>query len=80
MLERILHEVAHRVRRARGEDVVGGFVGLKHAPHALDVLLGEAPVACCVEVAEVEGVLQPQADPRGRHRDLARDEGLPAAR
>ena len=45
-------ELAHRVRLAGGDHVVVGLVLLEHQPHRLDVVLGVAPVALGVEVAE----------------------------
>jgi hypothetical protein len=47
--------------------------------HGADVVLGVAPVALGVEVAEVEGVLQALLDAGGGAGDLAGDEGLAAA-
>jgi hypothetical protein len=46
----------------------------------LDVVLGVAPVALGVEVAEVEGVLQAEFDAREGAGDLASDEGLATGR
>jgi hypothetical protein len=61
------------------DHVVVGLVLLEHEPHHLDVLLGVAPVALGVEVAEVERVLEAHLDPGGGAGDLAGDEGLAAA-
>jgi hypothetical protein len=47
--------------------------------HGVDVVLGVAPVALGVQVAEVERVLQAELDARGGAGDLAGDEGLAAA-
>ena len=77
--EGLLAELPDAVRLVGGDDVVVGIVLLEHEPHHVDVLLGVAPVAAGVEVAEVEGLLQAELDPRGRPGDLARDEGLAAA-
>ena len=79
VLEGDLHEVAHRVGGAGGHDVVARLVGLQHRPHGLDVLLGVAPVARRVEVAQPELVGQPGLDRRDAHGDLAGDERLAAA-
>ena len=72
-------KLADAVLHARGDDVVLGLAGLEDEPHALDVVLGVAPVAEGVEVAEVEFVLQALGDAGGGEGDLARDEGLAAA-
>ena len=52
LVESPFAELTHGVCFASGYDVVVGLVGLQHAPHALDVLRGVAPVADGVEVAE----------------------------
>ncbi len=72
-------EVAHGHRVAGGQDVVVAGVGLQHPPHALDVLLGVAPVADRVEVPEVERLLQAGLDAGDCAGDLAGHEGLAAA-
>ncbi len=79
MRERGLEEVAHGEVAAGREHEVVGLVGLQHAPHALDVLGGVAPVADAVEVAEVDVVLRSGLDGGDRPRDLARHERLAAA-
>lgn len=50
------HEVAHRLGTVGGKHEGVGLVGLQHAPHALHVVFGEAPVALGVEVAEFQHV------------------------
>ena len=65
---------------ARRDDVVVRLVLLKHQPHGLDVVAGEAPVALGVEVSHDELLLQPFLDPGGTERDLAGDERLTPAR
>src|SRR5258706_134377 len=77
---RELHEIAHAVLLAGGDHEVLGLLLLQHQPLHLDVILGVAPVALRIEVAQEERVLQPQLDARERARDLARDEGLAAHR
>ena len=69
-------EVADHRRPAGGEDIVVGLGLLEDAPHALDVILGVAPVPLGVEVAEVELFLQAVPDARGGPGDFARHEGL----
>src|SRR5262249_62168194 len=48
MGERDLDELAHRVRFARGDDVVSRLVLLQHQPHCPYVVAGVAPVTCRV--------------------------------
>src|SRR5690606_8699081 len=74
VLERDLHQLADRVRLARGHHVIVGRGLLEHQPHRLDVVARKAPVALRVEVAERERVGQPQLDARDAVGDLARDE------
>ena len=79
IVEGELGKLADAVLHARGNDVVLGLAGLEDEPHTLDVVLGVAPVAEGVEVAEVEFVLQTLGDAGGGEGDLARDEGLATA-
>src|SRR5712692_4607779 len=80
LARRRVHEVAHAVLLAGGDDEVLGLLLLQDQPHHLDEVARMAPVALRVEVAEEEALLQPQLDARQRARDLARDEGLAAHR
>ena len=80
MREGDLAELAHRVRRVGGDDVVAGLVLLEHQPHRLDVVAGEAPVALGVEVAEGQLRLVPELDLGDPVGDLPRHELEPAAR
>ena len=64
----------------RRDHVVASFRLLEHQPLRLDVLLGVAPVADGVEVAEVQRVLDAGGDPRHRTGDLAGDKRLAAPR
>jgi len=68
------------VRLAAGDHVVVGLVLLEHQPHRLDVVLGVAPVAGRVEVAQLELGRQTVADRGGVPGDLAGDELEAAAR
>ena len=79
IVEGELGKLADAVLHARGDDEVLGLAGLEDEPHTLDVVLGVAPVAEGVEVAEVEFVLQALGDAGGGEGDLARDEGLATA-
>ena len=79
IVEGELGKLADAMLHARGDDVVLGLAGLEDEPHTLDVVLGVAPVAEGVEVAEVEFVLQTLGDAGGGEGNLARDEGLATA-
>ena len=79
IVEGELGKLADAVLHARGNDVVLGLAGLEDEPHTLDVVLGVAPVAEGIEVAEVEFVLQALGDAGGGEGDLAGDEGLATA-
>ena len=76
--EGLVQEFPHGVGFPGGDHVVVGRVLLEHEPHGLHVLLGVAPVASRVDVAEVELVLEPGLDHGGGPSDLPRHEGLPA--
>ena len=78
-MEGELGKLADAVLNARGDDEVLGLAGLEDEPHTLDVVLGVAPVAEGVEVAEVEFVLQALGDAGGGEGDLTGDEGLATA-
>ena len=52
---------------------------LEYEPHALDIVLGIAPVAEGVEVAQIEAVLLALCDACGSKSDLAGHEGLTSA-
>ena len=54
LVEGDLAALAHRVRLAGRDHVVLGVVALEHQPHRFDVVLGVAPVAFGVEVAEAQ--------------------------
>jgi hypothetical protein len=77
-VERDLHAPLHGVRDAGGNDEVVRGVVLEHQPHRLDVVLGIAPVAPGVEVAEPQLTRLAELDRRGVPGDLARHELEPA--
>mmetsp|Transcript_44843 Transcript_44843/g.122660 ORF Transcript_44843/g.122660 Transcript_44843/m.122660 type:complete len:271 (+) Transcript_44843:172-984(+) len=79
-IERLLHELAHRVALVGGEDEVLRLVALHHQPHSLHVVAGMAPVTLRVDVSQEENVLKPLGDAADRAGDLARDEGRATAR
>ena len=76
MTEGELVELADGVLHSGGNDEVLGTVVLQDEPHALYIVLGIAPVAEAVHIAQVEAVLQALADAGGSKGDLAGDEGL----
>ena len=78
--ERDLDEVAHRVRLAGRHHVVVRDWLLEHAPHRLDVVAGEAPVAAGVEVADDELGRLAERDARDALRHLPGHELATAAR
>jgi len=55
---------------------VFGLVVLQNKPHAFHVVLGVAPVAKAVEVAEVQAILLTLGNAGGGERDLAGHEGF----
>ena len=61
-------------------DVVVGLVLLQHAPHRVDVVAGESPVAARLEVAEPQLLRASELDARDGVGDLARHELESAAR
>ena len=73
MSERELGELAHRVRLAGGDDVVGRLVLLQHQPHRLDVVAREPPVTLRLHVAEPQLLREPELDPSHPVADLAGD-------
>ena len=78
MLECQGAELADGVVLTCGDDEVFRLLLLQDEPHALHVVLGIAPVAERVEVAEIELVLIALLDACRRQGDLAGDEGLAA--
>ena len=78
MLEGQGAELADGVILTRGDDEVFRFFLLQDEPHALHVVLGIAPVAEGVEVAEIELVLIALLDACRRQGNLTGDEGLAA--
>src|SRR5918996_1760094 len=79
VLEGDPHEVADRVGLACGDHEVVRLVLLEHQPHGLDIVLGIAPVALGVEVAEGKLPLQTELDRCCSVGDLAGDELQPPA-
>src|SRR5262245_38230476 len=78
--ERDLDEIAHRVRLPGRHHVVVRDRLLEHAPHRLDIVAGEAPVAARVEVADDELRRLAERDPGDALRHLPGHELAPAAR
>ena len=71
-------EVAHAVLHAGGDDEIFGLRLLQHEPLHFNVVLGVAPIALGVQVAQEQAVLQAQLDARQGAGDLAGDEGFTA--
>ena len=59
----------------RNHIIVRGFL-LQHQPHRPDIIRSIPPVAAGIDIAHIEALLQSAVNPRRRHRDLARHEGL----
>src|SRR5580692_8389631 len=74
--ERQFDELAHRAGLARGQHEIVRLICLQDLVHADDVILGMAPVALGVEIAEVKRLLKPGLDPRHRAGDLAGHESF----
>src|SRR5918999_704890 len=79
MVEGDPHQVANRMGLARGDHEVVRLVVLEHEPHGLDVVLGVAPIALGIEVAEGELLLKPELDGSRAVGDLAGDKLEPTA-
>ena len=79
MFESQLGELADGVLHAGGNDKVLGLVVLENEPHTFYIVLGIAPVAEAVHIAQIEAVLQALADAGGGKGDLAGDKGLATA-
>lgn len=73
-----LHELARTMRFTGREHLIVAR-GLPHdEPHAFDIVSPMAPIALCVEIAEMEPALQAWLDRGHGARDLACDEGFTA--
>mmetsp|Transcript_20926 Transcript_20926/g.67317 ORF Transcript_20926/g.67317 Transcript_20926/m.67317 type:complete len:372 (-) Transcript_20926:86-1201(-) len=78
--EGALHELTHAVRLARGHHKVVRLLLLQHEPHGLHKVLGVAPVALGVKVAQEHALLLAAVDAGHGACDLASHKGGPAAR
>ena len=79
MMESEGSELAYGMLHACGDDEVFRGVVLEDEPHAFYIVLGIAPVAEGIEVAEIEAVLFALGDTGSCKGDLAGDEGLASA-
>ena len=79
ILERECRKFTNGVLHAGRDHEVFGLVVLQNEPHAFHVVLGVAPVAEAVEVAEEQAVLLALGDTGGGERNFAGHEGLAAA-
>src|SRR5205814_8128622 len=75
-----LDQFTHRAGLTGCEHKVVGLVRLKDHMHALDIVIGMAPVAFSFEITEIELVLEPDFDAGDTPRYLARHERLTADR
>src|SRR5271170_6361274 len=64
----------------RGNDKVLGSFLLQHQPLGANVVAGVAPVPAGIKIAQVQSVLQTDANPGQRSSDLARNESFAAQR
>ncbi|CDD83991.1 uncharacterized protein BN666_00512 [Bacteroides sp. CAG:462] len=71
-------ELTHGMHLTGCNDKVLGSLVLENQPHALHIVLGIAPVAACVEVAQIEFVLMSLGDAGCRQGNLTCDEVLAA--
>jgi hypothetical protein len=78
--ERPLDELANRVHLSCSQYVVVRRVLLQNPPHTVNVVARVTPVTQCIQVAEVQVLLQPVLNCCHCSRDLARDERLAAHR
>ena len=79
MMESEGGELTYGMLHACGDDEVFRGVVLEDEPHAFYIILGIAPVAKRIEVAEIEAVLFALSDTGSSKGDLAGDEGLASA-
>ena len=75
----LLGEIADGVLDAGGDNEILGFVLLHDQPHALDVVLGIAPVTEGVHIAQFQVILQALGDAAGGQGNLTGDEVLASA-
>src|ERR1700692_2821561 len=78
--ERQFDKLAHRAGLARRQHEIVGLIRLQDHVHALDIILGMAPVAFGLEISEIERVFETGLDAGDTARDLARHKGLSADR
>src|ERR1700689_4255683 len=74
--KRQFHEFTHRARLAGRQHEIVRLICLQDLVHADDVILGVAPVALGIEIAEIERIFQAGLDARHRAGNLAGDKGL----
>ncbi len=65
---------------ACGHNVIVGFVLLEHKPHRFNIIARESPVSSCVQIAQVELVLQAQFNSRRSSCNFSRNKRLAAPR
>ena len=79
MAEGMVAEITDAVLHARGDDEVVGALLLQHEPHALDIILGIAPVTQTGEVSEEQPFLLALRNTGSGQGNLSRHKGFAAA-
>lgn len=69
-------EPAHGILSAGGDDEIFGLVLLQHEPLHFHIVTRVSPVAQCVEVAQMQTVVQPERQPCQSASDFAGDKGF----
>ena len=54
----------NRVLHPRPDHIVSGRIDLKHSPHGVHVLGRIAPIASCLDISQLQFVLEAQLDSR----------------
>ena len=73
-------DFAHGVGFIGRNDEVAWFVLLEHAPHGIDVVPSESPVALSIQIAETNLGIEPEFDSSDTIGDFSSDEFETAAR
>src|SRR5690606_24868745 len=73
------YEITYRVLNAGGNHKIFGLWLLQYQPRGFDVITCVSPVAPCIEISEVQAILQAQFDASQSPGDLAGYKGLAAA-
>mmetsp|Transcript_11082 Transcript_11082/g.17785 ORF Transcript_11082/g.17785 Transcript_11082/m.17785 type:complete len:277 (-) Transcript_11082:110-940(-) len=71
--KRFLYKLSDRMSFSRRQHVVIGFILLEHPPHSFDVISGVTPIAFCVEVSKIQGLVETGHNPGNTGGDLSCD-------